>query len=116
MIGDREISNSKSAIAKSQKRRFGDRYYPSDPSYDKNVYENDWINITKIIVCLLLFWFFNALHWWGVFSLGIVAADALAYYSIACFFFTVFFLAGMLWSGKYANAKKRKYEFLQIKF
>ena len=96
----------------SEFARYGNRYYPVDPSYDKRVYENTWGNIAKIIGCLILFWFFNALHWWGVFSLGIVNADALAWYSIGCFFFTVFFLAGLLTSGKFANKHKRYHEFL----
>lgn len=43
--------------------------------------------------------------------MGIVDTDALVWYSIACFFFTVLFLAGLLTSGKYANATKRKHEF-----
>lgn len=95
----------------SEFARHGNRYYPVDKSYDKRVYENTWGNIAKIIGCLLLFWFFNALHWWAIFSLGIVDTDALVWYSIACFIFTVLFLAGLLTSGKYANATKRKHEF-----
>ena len=96
----------------SEIARYGNRYYPVDPSYDKRVYENTWLNIGKIWGCLVLFWFFNALHWFGVLSLGIVSTNALGYYSVGCFFFTVFFLAGMLTSGKYANKHKRYHEFL----
>ena len=51
----------------------------------------------------------------GILSLGIVDADALVDYSIAAFFFTVLFLAGLLRSGKYANRKKRFHEFLSEK-
>ena len=91
--------------------RHGNRYYPVDESYDKRVYENTPLNYFKIVSCLIIFWIFQACHWWGVLSLGIVDTDALIWYSIACFLFTVFFLAGILVSGKYANAKKREKEF-----
>ena len=91
--------------------RFGKRYYPVDPSYDKRVYENDCFNYFKIIGCLFAFWICNALHWWGVFSLGIVNSNALAWYAIGCFFFTIFFLAGLMTSGYYANKLKRQHEF-----
>lgn len=91
--------------------RFGKRYYPVDESYDKRVYENSSLNYVKIVTCLVLFWIFQAFHWWGVLSLGIVDTDALIWYSIAAFLFTVFFLAGILISGKYANALKREHEF-----
>lgn len=91
--------------------RYGNRYYPVDESYDKRLYENDLTNWAKIVGCLLTFWICNSLHWWGVFSLGIVATDALIYYSAVCFVFTLSFLAGLLVSGKYANQLKRKHEF-----
>jgi len=99
----------------SEVARFGKRYYPVDKSYDKRVYENSWYNIAKIVVVLFLFWIFNSLHWWGVFSLGIVNPDALAWYSIGAFLFTVFFLGSLLLSGKYANKIKRHHEFLNEK-
>ena len=99
----------------SHVRRHGNRYYPVDQSYDKKVYENDFANYMKIVGALLLFWMFNAFHWLGILSLGIVNADALAWYSIGCFIFTVIFLASILCSGKYANAIKRKHEYLMEK-
>ena len=51
------------------------------------------------------------MHWWAVFCLGIVDSEALGYYSCACFFFTAFFLAGILISGGKANKIKREDEF-----
>ena len=96
----------------SEVARYGNRYYPVDPTYDKRVYENTPINYVKIVGCLFAFWICNAMHWWGVFSLGIVATDALIWYSISCFLFTAFFLAGLLISGKKANRIKRQHEFL----
>ena len=95
----------------SEFARYGDRYYPVDPSYDKRVYENSGLNYVKIISCLFAFWIMNALHWWGVFALGIVHANALAYYSIGCWFFTIIFLGGLLCSGRSANKLKRQHEF-----
>ena len=95
----------------SEVARYGHRYYPVDKTYDKRVYENSWTNIFFIVACLFAFWIANALHWWGVFSLGIVASDALAWYSIGCFFFTIFFLGGLLCSGRKANKLKRQHEF-----
>ena len=91
--------------------RHGKRYYKVDESYDKRVYENTSSNIARIVVTLIIFWIFQSFHWWGVLSLGIVATDALIWYSIACFVFTIFFLAAILVSGKYANALKREHEF-----
>ena len=99
----------------SHVRRHGNRFYPVDESYDKRVYENSWGNYAIITGCLLVFWAFNGLYWFGILSLGIVDADALAWYSIGCFIFTILFLAGILCSGKYANAIKRQHEYLQEK-
>lgn len=96
----------------SEVARFGNRYYPVDKTYDKRVYENTWGNYARITLTLFAFWIANACHWWGVFSLGIVDADALIWYSIACFLFTIFFLAGLLISGKGANRMKREHDFL----
>ena len=107
-----QVRASTSARNASHIRKYGHRYYPVDESYDKNVYENDFANYMKIVGALLLFWFFNALHWLGILSLGIVKTDILAWYSIGCFLFTVIFLAIILISGRYANAIKREYEFL----
>ena len=111
MIESHTINASDTQRLRSQKERYGDRYYPVDPSYDKRVYENSNLNIARITATLFGFWIFNAFHWWAILVLGIVSSDALAYYSIACFFFTVIFLAGLLTSGKYANQLKREHEF-----
>jgi len=66
----------------------------------------------KILAALSCFWLFNAAHWCGVFSLGIVDTRALGWYSVACFIFTVAFLFGLLLSGSRANKLKRWSEFL----
>ena len=92
--------------------KYGNRYYPVDLSYDKNVYESTWAVVWRNVFTMIAFWIFAGCHWWGVLSLGIVATDALAYYSIGAFFFTIASLAGLLTSGKYANLKKRHHLFL----
>ena len=91
--------------------RFGNRYYPVDSTYDKRVYENTCCNYILIILCLITFWICQAFHWWGVFSLGIVDTDLLIWYSLGCFFFTVFFLAVLLCTGSKANKIKRRHDF-----
>ena len=100
---------------KSRINRFGNQYYPVDESYDKRVYENTPLNWVKIILALMTFWFFQSLHWWGVFCFGIANATALMYYSIIIFCYTIIFGIFLLISGKYANAKKREHEFLKSK-
>ena len=115
MIESHTINASDTQRLRSQRERYGDRYYPVDPSYDKRVYENETSNYVRIVFTLIGFWVFNAIHWWGVLTLGIVDTNALGWYSIAAFFFTVLFLAGLLTSGKYANALKREHEFFYEK-
>ena len=61
---------------------------------------------------MLAFWTANGLIWWGVYSFGIVKQDELIWFSIACFLFTWACLIALLFSGKYANRKKRHHEFL----
>ena len=97
----------------SFRARYGNRYYPVDPGYDKRVYENTCGNWVIIVSALLAFWFFNGLHWWGVLRFGICESELLTIYSLAIFGFTIFFGIILLFSGKYANAKKRKFEFLK---
>ena len=109
------IDASEATRNASMMARKGARYYEVDDSYDKRVYENTPLNYARITGTLFIFWIFNACHWWGVLSLGIVDADVLAYYSIAAFFFVIMFLGGLLVSGKFANQKKRESEFLYEK-
>ena len=109
------INASKSTIERSKIARYGNRYYPVDESYDKRVYENSALNWFKIIIVLILFWVFQAVHWWGVFELGVNMTDVLMWYSIAVFAYTIVVGGCMLLSGKYANKKKRHHDFLQDK-
>ena len=95
----------------SEAAKYGNRYYPIDESYDKRVYENEWSNVARIVFTLIAFWVFQGIHWWGVLALGIVNTQALGWYSIGSFLYTVFFIAGLLVSGKYANKLKRQHQF-----
>ena len=106
------IDATQSAIDRSRKQRYGDRYYPVDESYDKRVYENSFLNWMRIIGTLIAFWIFQALHWWFTFELGINWSSYLMYYSFVIFAFTVIVGICMLISGKFANRKKRMHEFL----
>lgn len=106
------IDATESAIDRSRKQRYGDRYYPVDESYDKRVYENSIGNWFRIIFTLIAFWIFQAIHWWFVFELGINWSSILMYYSFGIFVYTIFVGVCMLISGKYANKQKRMHEFL----
>ena len=76
---------------------------------------NDLWNWLRIFGTLLFFWAFQAMHWWGVFELGIAWTDTLMWYSVCIFIFTILVGAGLLTSGKYANKKKRYHDYLQDK-
>lgn len=104
---------SNTAIQASRIQRFGYQYYPVDETYDKRVYENTTGNWIIICLALLVFWFFQALHWWGVFEFGISDSTNLMWYSIAIFCYTVIFGMFLIISGSFANFKKRKHEFLK---
>ena len=91
--------------------RYGSQYYPVDPSYDKRVYENTGLNWLRIIGSLILFWFLQALHWWAALEFGIYNSPMFMIYSIIIFVCVVIFGGCLLYSGKFANYKKRRHEF-----
>ena len=100
---------------RSQLARYGERYYEVDHSYDKRVYENTIGNYIRITITLIFFWIFQAVHWWGIFELGINQSVWLMWYSVAIFGFTVFVGIILLISGKFANKKKRLHTFISDK-
>merc|ERR1712083_2951 len=104
-----------SEMDRSFRERYGDRYYEVDHSYDKRVYENTFLNYMRIIFTLIFFWIFQAIHWWGVFELGINWSPYLMWYSVAIFVFTILVGAGLLTSGKFANKQKRFHTYLTDK-
>ena len=106
------INATPSEIDRSKVERYGNRYYPVDDSYDKRVYENSLFNWFRIMATLIAFWAFQAIHWWGVFELGINWTNILMWYSVGIFLYTVLVGAVLLVSGKKANKIKRHHEFL----
>ncbi len=59
-------------------------YYGQD-DYDKDVYENDFQNWVKIISMLILFYIFQALHWWANFELGVHDSELSTLYNLIIF-------------------------------
>ena len=105
------IEATKSEIEKSYVERHGEGYYEVDESYDKRVYENTAKNYFIIIIVLIAFWSFQAIHWWACFSFGIPFATLFMIYSIVIFVCSLFFGVWMLISGAFSNKLKREHEF-----
>jgi len=111
MVESHTIDATTAERKQSELARFGNRYYPTDPSYDKRVYENTCGNYLLILVVFLVFWTTTALIWWGILSFGIVDSEIFGYFSVGAFGFSVSFITYQLISGKYANKLKRQHEF-----
>ena len=87
-----------------RKRVFNNnRYYEQDEGYDKNFYENDFLGYVKIVTVLGLFYFYEGLITWGMFSFGIWNARAFTWWSIAIFATLIVVFVVMLESGSQAN-------------
>merc|ERR1712176_393807 len=54
-------------------------------TYDKEVYENTAINWVKIVGMLMLFYLWNAMHWWANFALGVCNSNASTIYNLCAF-------------------------------
>ena len=87
----------------------------SRDTYDKAVYENTWDNWVKIILMLGLFYFWNGLHWWANYSLGICASVSSTAYNLIAMGSAVLVIGGMLFFGSQVNALKLTHEFYQEK-
>ena len=79
------------------------------------MYENDCTNVMRIIGTIILFYIFNAAHWWGNFELGTTKTRASTYYCIVNFGCAVLVLKGMLLSGGKTNRLKLHHEFYKEK-
>ena len=86
-------------------------FFNMDTGYDKEVYENTAGNWVKIVVALILFYFWNGLHWWANFELGIHASTQSTIYNLLVFAFAVIVTAFMLFLGARVNRKKLTHEF-----
>lgn len=60
---------------------------------------------------LLLFYTFNAFHWWANFELGISHAEVSTLYNLIIFVITVMIIGVMLAFGSVVNKKKLTHEF-----
>ncbi len=92
-----------------------ERYFQLDEGYDRRVYENDWKNVIKIIVVLIIFYGFNILFWWGMVVFGTCFADEAMWFNVAIFIFINLYIAGMLISGHFYSDKLKRWEFYQEK-
>ena len=83
-------------LSESQKQS---AYFAQDSGYDKAVYENDLNNWFKIVGMLLLFYVFQALHWWANFELGTHEAVASTTYNLLIFLSALCVIGMMLFFG-----------------
>jgi hypothetical protein len=60
---------------------------------------------------LILFYVFNALHWWANLELVIYSAKTSTLYNLIIFGISVFVIAMMLWRGSKVNAKSITHQF-----
>jgi membrane protein insertase Oxa1/YidC/SpoIIIJ len=86
-------------------------YFAEGDGYDKDFYENDLANWGKIVGMLVLFYIFNAFHWWANFELGVAHAEASTLYNLLIFALTVAVIGVMLAVGSVVNKKKVTHEF-----
>ena len=80
-------------------------------TYDKDVYENTAMNWVKIVSMLLLFYFWNGLHWWANFSLGVNDANGSTIYNLCAFGSAILVISAMLCFGSTVNKLKMTHEF-----
>ena len=84
-------------------------------TYDPMVYENTMENWVKIVGMLLLFYVWNALHWWANFSLGTKASTYSTYYNLVIFATAIINISLMLLFGSTVNKLKLTHEFYEEK-
>tara|TARA_B110000305_G_scaffold209715_1_gene242903 strand:+ start:151 stop:504 length:354 start_codon:yes stop_codon:yes gene_type:complete len=80
-------------------------------SYDKEVYENTAGNWVKIVGMLIIFYIWNAMHWWANFALGICNSPASTVYNLCAFGSAVLVISCMLFFGSQVNDLKMQHEF-----
>ena len=80
-------------------------------SYDKEVYENTAGNWVKIVGMLLLFYLWNAMHWWANFALGICNSQGSTIYNLCAFGSAILVITSMIIFGTQVNKLKLTHEF-----
>ena len=93
------------AVEEMSPTRQNDAYLrgQSPDDYDKAVYENTPFNWVRIVVTLLAFYVFQALHWWFNFELGINESLWSTYYNLIIFATAVVVIGVMLCFGAVVN-------------
>ena len=64
---------------------------------------------------LMVFYFWNAMHWWANFSLGIVYSEGSTTYNLIAFGTAILVISCMLFFGSQVNRLKLMHEFYQEK-
>ena len=80
-------------------------------AYDKEVYENTAGNWVKIVGMLMIFYLWNAMHWWANFALGICNSNASTIYNLCAFGSAILVISCMIIFGTQVNKLKLQHEF-----
>ena len=80
-------------------------------TYDKEVYENTAGNWVKIVGMLMLFYLWNAMHWWANFALGICNSPGSTIYNLCAFGSAILVITAMIIFGTQVNKLKLTHEF-----
>ena len=95
-------------LSKSQQES---AYFNMQSSYDPLVYETDAKTFFQIVAMLLLFYVFNALHWFACFNLGVSNTEVFMFYCIIIFITAILVIATMLCLGATVNKKKITHDY-----
>ena len=80
-------------------------------TYDKGVYENTAGNWVKIVGMLIIFYIWNAMHWWANFALAICNSPAATVYNLCAIGSAFLVISCMLFFGSQVNDLKMQHEF-----
>ena len=103
-----KTSTSTPILTKSQQES---AYFNIGDDYDKDFYENDLQNWVKIVGMFIVFYVFNAFHWWANLELGLANPVASTTYNLIMFAVSVVTIGFMLLVGGKVNTLKITHEF-----
>ena len=95
-------------LTESQKQS---AYFNIGDDYDKDFYENDLQNWIKIIGMFIIFYIFNAFHWWANLELSLANPAGATTYNLIMFGVSVITIGVMLIFGGRVNKLKITHEF-----